>query len=259
MNSTLTPEQKKQRIETIVKILGLGVVGFLVAPIIFVTIQGLIGLAIAAALSFGIIAFIPYFAMLIGNWRLKAIKAEAAKNPVETLQNQLIEKQSALNAFMDNIRKFTAQVLSFADQVKQYTKDGLEDAPVYVEQLAKMRQLLELRKQKYQDAKDMLVEFERTIQQTDRKWKMALAATAMNEAAGKLTGDTFDQICVETALSSVQDKLNQSFADLEIALLDDDKAKAKKMYQDKQAKVTSTNPEFVTLTNAPLRDITARQ
>jgi hypothetical protein len=83
-----------------------------------------------------------------------------------------------------------------------------------------MKKLLEIRQQKYQDAKAALEEFSRTIEKTDRKWKMALAAMAMNEAAGQMEGDAFDKICIETALESVQTKLNQSFADLEIALLE---------------------------------------
>jgi hypothetical protein len=102
----------------------------------------------------------------------------------------------------------------------------LEDADVYTEQLGKMKQLLQMRQQKYEDAKNMLVAFSDTIQKTDRKWKMACAAAKMNEAAGQMEGDVFDKICIETALDSVQTKLNQSFADLEVALLDDNKAKA---------------------------------
>jgi methyl-accepting chemotaxis protein len=218
-------ELKRKRIETIVKVLGLGVVGFLVAPIIFATIQGLIGLVIAAGISFTVINFIPYFAMKVANWRLKALKAEASKNPVETLQNEYAKKQAALGQFKENIRIFAGQVLSFADQVKQYVKDGLEDADVYTQQLGKMKQILQLRQQKYNEAQEMLTEFAETIERTDRKWKMACAAAAMNEAAGEIEGDVFDKICIETALDSVQSKLNQSFADLEIALMDDEKTK----------------------------------
>jgi len=117
-----------------------------------------------------------------------------------------------------------------------------------------MKQLLELRNQKYQEAKDTLKEFEETIQRTDRKWKMACAAAAMNEAAGQLDGDVFDKICIETALDSVQNKLNQSFADLEIALLDDDKSK--KQVADKNRLMI--NNEATSLEN--LRNVTpARQ
>jgi len=218
-------EQKRKRIELLVKVIGLGVLGVFVAPFVFLSIQGLFGLLVAGGISWGIINFLPYFAMKMANWRIKALKAESAKNPVETLQNQYIKKQDALAQYKENISKFSAQVLTFADQVKQYVKDGLEDADVYKERLAKMRQLLEHRQGVYQDAQVTLQDFAETIKRTEKKWKMACAAAAMNEAAGEIEGDTFDKICIETALESVQIKLNQSFADLEIALLDDDKNK----------------------------------
>jgi hypothetical protein len=228
MNSNLTPEQRKQRTELAVKIVGLLGICLVLGPLYLTILHGLgaiAALAAGAAAIFTVVKFLPWFAMKIGNLRLKAIKSEATKNPVETLQNQLVEKRHSLDSFKENIRIFAGQVLSFGDQVRQYVKDGLEDAQVYVEQLGKMKQLLTLRQEKYKEAEQMLVEFEETIQRTDRKWKMACAATAMNEAAGQIAGDVFDKICIETALDSVQSKLNQSFADLEIALLDEDKKK----------------------------------
>jgi hypothetical protein len=218
MSNQLTPEQRKQRIETTLKVAGVGVVGFLVAPFVLTAIGGILGLATAAGISFVAVNMVPWFALKISNWRLKAIKNEAMKNPVETLQTEYVKKETALKEFKENIQIFAGQVLNFGDQVKQYVREGIEDAQTYVEQLDKMKKLLELRKQKYQDAKEALEEFSRTIEKTDRKWKMALAAMAMNEAAGQMDGDAFDKICIETALESVQTKLNQSFAELEIAV-----------------------------------------
>ena len=228
----LTLQTRRNRIETGVKVVGLAVAGFVVAPFIYVAIQGIIGLAVAATVSLGIVYATPAVASSLANWRLKLIKAEAMRNPVETLQNQYVKKQQALEEFREQIRIFSAQVLTFADQVKQYVQEGLDDAPTYVDQLAKMKRLLQIRQDKYQDAKTTLSEFSETIKRTDRKWKMACAAVKMNEAAGSMEGDVFDKICIETSLESVQTKLNEAFADLEISLLDDDKEKAKKLFAE---------------------------
>jgi hypothetical protein len=241
MNIELTPEQRKQRLEMILKIVGVGVVGFLVAPFVLTAIGGILGLIVAAGVTFVAINMVSWFSLKVANWRLKALKHEAMKNPVETLQTKYIEKETALKSFKENIRIFAGQVLTFGDQVKQYVKDGLEDAQTYVEQLGKMKQLLDLRQQKYREAQEALAQFSKTIEQTDRKWKMACAAMAMNEAAGQMEGDAFDKICIETALDSVQTKLNQSFADLEVALLDSDKEKAKRSeYVNRSSMVTPT-------------------
>jgi len=225
MNTPLTPEQRKQRTELAVKIVGLLGVCIVLGPLYFTILHGLGALAalfVGGAAIFTVVKFLPWFGMKIGNLRLKAIKAEAMQNPVETLQNQLVKKQEALNEFKNQIRVFAGQVLSFTDQVKQYVKEGLEDAQVYVEQLAKMNQLLKIRQEKCKQAEVMLVEFGESIERTDRKWKMALAAQAMNEAAGEIAGDVFDKICIETSVNAVQDKLNESMADLEMALMDEE-------------------------------------
>ena len=227
MNTQLTPEQRKQRIETIAKVVGLlGVCFVLGTTTIAATVMtgiGVLGaLILASAGVFTVWKFIPWFAMMIGNARLKAIKAEAMKNPVETLQNQLVKKREALQVFKEQIRIFIGQVMSFETQVKQYVKEGLEDAQVYVEQLGKMKQLQALRQAKMKQVEEQLNEFEESIERTDRKWKMALAAQAMNEAAGEIAGDVFDKICIETSVNAVQDKLNESMADLEMALMDEE-------------------------------------
>lgn len=226
----LTPEQRKKRIEMGVKLGLLVLAGLLVAPIVVTAIKGLLGAAVAAIIGVAIIQFAPVVAMKISNWKLKAIKAEAAKNPVETLQLQYVKKDTDLKTYKEKIGKFIAQLLTYTEQVKQYVKEGLEDAQVYVDQLEKMKQLLEFRKAKFKDAEENLAEFLKTIGRTDKKWKMACAAIAMNEAAGEMEGDIFDKICIETAIEAVTNKLNQSFAELEVALLDEDQVQKKEVF-----------------------------
>ena len=238
MNKQLTPEQKKARTEFILKLVGVAGIALLIGPFTVTILHGL-----GALLAIGATTVVAYvcmkmwgvFALAVANWHLKALKAEAMRNPVETLQTEYVKKQQALAQFKQQLIAFIAEVNNFASKVKEYVKDGLEDAPVYVEQLKKMQQLQELRKQKYTDAEDSLAEFAEAIRRTDTKWKMACAAAHMNEAAGDMAGDAFDKICIETAIESVTTKLNQSFADLDLALLDDANAKkqadAKKLNQ----------------------------
>ena len=230
MATQLTPEQRKQRLLLGLNIVVVGVIALVVGPLAVTILHGL-GALLAITATVGVawvgMKFLGVFTLMISNYALKAMKAEAMRNPVETLQVEYVKKQNALNQYKANIRTFIAQIGAFSDQVKGYVKEGIEDADVYVEQLGKMKKLLELREQKYGEAQDALAVFSDTIQRTDKKWKMACAAAAMNEAAGQMDGDVYDKICIETALDSVQTKLNESFADLDLALLDDDKAKKK--------------------------------
>jgi hypothetical protein len=226
MSNQLTPEQRSSRIRMAVQGILLAGLALIVGPLFFTILHGL-GAIAALITAAGVITtvwkFIPYLGMVVGNWRLKAIKSEAAKNPIETLQNQFNEKTKAIQAFKQQIEIFYGKYLTFQDTVKSYVAEGNEDAQTYVEQLAKMKRLFEIRKEKYRQSEAALEEFEKTIQQTDRRWKMALAAQDMNRAAGLISGDVFDKICIETAITSVQDRLNESFGELEMALIDDDR------------------------------------
>ena len=237
MSNQVTPEQKKQRTELIIKVVGLLGVCLILGPLATTLAAGgmaLAGLIVGAAALFTVVKFIPWFALKIGNARLKAIKAEASKNPVETLQNDYQKRQSALGEFRQKIVNFSAEVKNFADKLVDFNKKFPAEAPKFKEQLSKMRQLLELRQKKYQQAQDGLAVYELEIQKAGAIWDMGQAAAKMNEAAGMTEEDFLAKIQVETALNSITTNLNEAFADLEISLMDDDKEKAKELYAQKQ-------------------------
>jgi hypothetical protein len=241
MNTQLTPEQKKQRTELIIKVVGLLGVCILLGPLYLTILHGLGAIAallVGAAALFTVTKFIPWFALKIGNARLKAIKAEAAKNPVETLQNDYLKRQSALGEFRQKIVNFSAEVQNFADKLVDFNQKFPLEAPKFKEQLSKMKKLLSLRQTKYQQAQDNLGAYELEIQKAGAIWDMGQAAAKMNEAAGMTEEDFFQKIQVETALNSITTNLNEAFADLEISLMDDDKEKAKEIYANKQKQLS---------------------
>jgi D-ribose pyranose/furanose isomerase RbsD len=120
MSTQLTLDQRKQRIETSVKIGLLGVAGFLVAPIILHTIVGIAGLAVAGFLGLAIINLAPAVAAQIANWRLKALKAVAARNPIETLENRYSQLKDSLLKQRDNIKQRIAIASKIYDQIKSF-------------------------------------------------------------------------------------------------------------------------------------------
>ncbi len=237
MNNSLSPEARKQRAELAVKIVGLLAVCLVLGPFFFVILHGLGAIAAmiaGAAAVFTVVKFLPWFALKVGNWRLKAIKAEASRNPVETLQNDYGKRSQALGEFREKIVSFSAEVKNFAGKLVDFNKQYPLEAPKFKEQLGKMKQLLELRQRKYSQAQDNLVAYELEIQKAGAIWDMGQAAAKMNEAAGMTEEDFLAKIQVETAMNSIQTNLNAAFADLEISLLDDDKEKAQKLFADKQ-------------------------
>lgn len=216
----MTNEQRKKRIETIAKLVGLGVVGFLVAPFVLITIKGLVGLIVAAAIGlFAVNVAIPWYSRALANWRIKAIKAEAMKNPVETLQNNYIKQQEKLNESAKKISTFSAKVSNFEDELELFVKRFPDQAAKFQDNLKKMQQLLGLRQKNYKRAVQELKSFELEIEKADAIWQMAQAALAMNEAAGMTEDDLLEKISKDTAIDSVTTSLNTAIADLETSLL----------------------------------------
>lgn len=189
------------------------------APLITLLVKGLVGLTIAAVVGFGAIAFAPVMGTQFAVWKIKGLKAVARANPVETLQTVYIEKQRALAEFLERIQQFTAEVNQFSQQVESFKVEYPEDARTFVEHLNKMLQLLELRKNEYRKAKQALSTFEGEIRKADSIWKMSKAAAEVSKSAGFDSDEVYARIKSETAIEQVQLSLNQSFAQLDTALL----------------------------------------
>ena len=219
-------EKKRQRIELGVKIVSLLVVGFLVAPFVFVAIKGLVGLLVAGAISLTAIQFAPYFAAKIANWRIKLIRAEAAANPIESLLNSYNIRQMALNQFLESIKSFSSEVKTFESKLEKFAKEYPAEVPKFKNQLSQMKQLLIVRTEKYQQAKENLASYDLEIQKASALFDMAKAAAAMSKAAGVNNEEFLEKIQRETALDSVEKSLNVAFADLEIALMEEKDVKS---------------------------------
>ncbi len=214
-------EEKRKKIELLVKLVGLGVAGFLVAPFAFIAIKGLVGLAVAAALGWATIWFTPVFASMMANWRLKALKAEAMRNPVETLQNQYARESDKLVTARQKINTFFAAIEDYKDKLAGFIKNFPEEADKYKNVLSKMVALYNLRQKKYKEAEKGLADFKLVIKKADAIWQMAQAANELGEAAGMSEDDFFAELQKETAFDSVQKNLNMALADLETSLLDE--------------------------------------
>jgi hypothetical protein len=202
---------------------GLLFVALVVAPIVYTVIKGLIGLAIAGVIGLAIVTFAPALSMKFANWKLKAIKAEASKNPVETLQNVYNERIRQKQVIKEKIGAFRTKVMGFADKVEGFKERFPADAEKFEQQLEKMRKLLSRREQKYIKIGKDLEMFAGVIERADAIWQMGLAAAEMNEAAGEFDGEqVYERIKVETALDSVQETMNMAFSEMESDLLEDD-------------------------------------
>lgn len=219
--SAIPVELRKQIITNRVKIALLALAALVVAPVVFMIVKGLVGLALAGLLGLAIVNFAPVAAMKFANWRLKAIKAEASRSPVETMQAVYQEKDDALTAFAARVEDFATEVLNFDDKLAGFSKEFPGEAERFRATAAAMRELLERRRMRLTQARAELRNFAAEIRKADAIWKMGLAAASMHKAAGMTEDDFMQRIKTETAIDAVQSSLNRALAQLETSLAEE--------------------------------------
>jgi hypothetical protein len=204
------------------KVVGIGVLGFIAAPFVFLTIKGLVGLTLAAMIAMFGIFFFPVLIEKLQNAQFKAFKSEWKHNPIETLQNQYVQKVEWLQERHEQLKIFIGSVAAFkskADTFRARFPNSTSKVKSLEESYAKLFSLQEYKKKKYQTAVARVGEFKNTIEEADIYWQ---AARAANEAFAldQAEEDPLERIKTETSLGAVETELNKAFAELDMALLD---------------------------------------
>ena len=213
-SSPLTPDQRAQRTGTILKWVAFAVVGFVVSPFIMGAIQGMLGLLVAGAVCFVTWTFLPNFERKMANWRLKALKAEAAANPVETLQNNYQHAAEALEKKKQGLIDFKSGVRAYADQVGEFKRRWPQDGPKYDAILARLQATAVTFEAKYRESVKNLADFQMEIEKAEAEWNLGNAA-AKAQGIAMTQGDFDDMISTKTALGSVQLNLDRALSDLD--------------------------------------------
>ena len=217
-------ELKRKRIETFGKVLGLGIAGFLFAPIAYATITGVVSLIVVGIIALVTVQVgVPWFAASLANWRLKALKATAAANPIETLENRYQDRQNALVGIRENIKKSYSVLQELWGQIAEHAEKYPNRPSQYLEKYNKLKALVELRGKKYKQAQTNLATFGELIEEKRSDWKIAQTMAAASELAN--VGEDFtSKLLQDTALNTIQDGLNMAFSELETSLLDEQPA-----------------------------------
>ncbi len=202
------------------------VIGFFVAPMIFVAIKGIVGLAIAGSLMIGIWTVLPAVGALAGNMRLKLIKAEASKNPIETLQNEYLRRDQSLNERKTRIEALAAKTAGFGTKLSQFKRDYPSDAESFQDIYDKMVLLLKRSREQWVLAEKQLTAFDREITRAKAKWDMALAAADLRQDAGKVEAEFFAKLRVECSFDAIENGMNSAFAQLDTLLMESESVQA---------------------------------
>lgn len=206
---------------------GIGIAAMVIlAPLTYLIGYAALGVAyatasmfVAAAVGLAAVNFAPVMAMKFANWKLRALKAEAEANPIETLENQQIEKEKALTAEAQAITEFDTAVCTFRDELENEKVQFPEAYNSGLPTLRNMQRLLEFRRQKYKRAQAALAERRKAVEAARSKYRVALAAQKVTKAAGQIEGNVLDKILEDIAFTSVDNAVNTSMAELRTAIM----------------------------------------
>lgn len=201
----------------------LGVVGILAlaAPVIWAAASagaGLIALIVLGVIGVGLMQTLPLLGQKWENRLLAARKMEARRNPIEQLQNFLLEKHNRVKLFRSAVVQINTQIKGLSDMLaeRKRTKPGY-DASKQESALEAMRQAHSVLVTKYERAEAALKQLEEVIDDKKFEWNFGqagqLAIAQLNAASGE---DLLNQMLADEAFSSVRDNFNQVFAELEM-------------------------------------------
>lgn len=188
----------------------------LLAPVIWLAVGGLFGAILFAGTYVGAWMVRPWVFMKAANLRLKFIKAEAAKNPVETLQSEHLRQTEMLGE-----RKKGVESMAGAIRTLDQAVDNLEREFPNSPELPQMRQdqtelmkLLEARQRDWQEAYISLGEFAKEIKRVERLWEVSLAAAKARQQSGLTEDEWMSKLKTQTSIDAIRTQLNTQLSAL---------------------------------------------
>ncbi len=214
--SILTPEQKAARWGTAAKIAAVGVVGFLVSPFILSALAGVVGLIVLAGIYGTTWMLLP----AIGDWgksvRLKCVKAQAAANPVETLQEEHRRQSVQLDERKEAITKMDGAIRTLDQTINALVREfpDSSEIPQMRADSAELHALKDSRDADWQEAYVNHGLFEKEIQRVKRLWEVSLAAAAARQQSGLSEDEWMAKLKTQTSIDAIRTKLNEQLSSL---------------------------------------------
>lgn len=184
MSSISLVGERGPKVAAVIKYGLVAAIGFVVAPIIFQTIAGLVGLAVAVGVGWTMIEAAPLVSLKISNFLMNRFIAEVWKNPVETRQNMRLEYETQLRQEEKDVRALNGEVQIFAGKVGGLIRDYPEEAARFQDQLQNMQDLLEERYAVLRDSSAALSEFNKMTTKISAIWDVAQAGMKAEKLAG---------------------------------------------------------------------------
>ena len=188
----------------------------LLGPVFFLAAGGVIGMCLFVGTYVGAWMLRPWVFMKAANLRLKFIKAEAAKNPVETLQSEHLRQSEILEERKKGVDAMAGSIKTLDQAIDSLERDFPDspELPQMREDQAELTKLLEARSADWQEAYVSLGMFAKEIQRVGKLWEVSLAAARARQQSGLTEDEWLSKLKTQTSIDAIRTNLNTQLSAL---------------------------------------------
>lgn len=218
----MNPSQKIRIVRALAVVATLGVLA-ITAPIVWAAVSagaGVMALAGMAVVGMTTIQAFPLAMQKLENRLLAARKAEARRNPIEQLQNEMMRRAERLKSFRKALVIVGGQIESIGQMVAERRhRDPEHELHRQERALQRLQQFHGVNLQRLGQAQMALEEFGFTVERKESEWIIAMALAEANDLVDPHASDNLVQdLLMDTALRAVQDRFNSVFAELDVQM-----------------------------------------
>jgi hypothetical protein len=185
------------------------------APLTLLALQSVTTITLACIVSLGLFMGFSALPSILRWWRIRVLnwmKVIARRNPVETLQLELIDRRKAFAAASTSVVAISAMRDSLREKLDEYVEVHQTKDVSLERSVNQLSALVDRLRTSLHQAEIKLEEFELFVTRQAHRWKAAgELATMLKDSGGNVT----EQFLKEEAIDSIRDALNLSFAQID--------------------------------------------
>ena len=196
------------------------------APIAVLALKTVTSVAMAGVIGLGLFLGFSALPLIARWWRIQVfrmLKATARRNPVETLQLELLARRDAFTDATARVVAVTAMRDGLREKLDEYIERYRAKDPGLERSVDQLSELVDRLRTSLREAGLRLEEFERFVERQADRWILAKAtgelATLLKASGG---GDVTGRFLQDEAIETIRDGLNLSFAEIDQILQADE-------------------------------------
>ncbi|MBY0538476.1 hypothetical protein K2P47_03730 [Patescibacteria group bacterium] len=198
-----------------------------VAPIVAIALGVVVNIAAIAAVGVVLLGVWMARPLAILKWKnfvLKALKAEARANPIETLQNEYLTRKALFEEANERLVTLVAMRDTIKEKIVSFEQKHRRSDADLQKMFEGLSKLIDQLQVSLKTARTKLDDFKKNLEYQSDRYKLAVHTGALANELRQATGDTdpMQQFLHDEAMDSIRSEFNMSMANINQLLLDDD-------------------------------------